>query len=203
MKKLSLIITMVLLVTMGSVYAAWSYAQKASASSEVTREINMAQVNTDSNKGTISVENNGFSFLVDDVDSTDYIAALTGVGSLKIVFTPAVGSDATLTTTGIQMKATITVKHTGSTAPTYTGINANGEATTVVPLQANTTDAANVITINGNGVNGTTILNAVDVVNALIFNEGKQIKLPTKQSNDDFHDILKAYTIVVTISEVV
>lgn len=203
MKKLSLIIAMVLLVTMGSVYAAWSYAQGASASSEVTREINMAQVNTTSNKGAISVTPSNFAFLVDDLGETDYVAALDGTGSLSILFTPAVGSDSTLQTTGITMKATITVKYVGTESPTYTGVTKTGATKTVVPLAPNTENGANVIDIVGNGIDGNTILTADDIVDALIFNEGEEIVLPTKKDNDDFHDVLKNYTIVVTISEVV
>ena len=146
MKKLSTLIALALIVTIGGVYAAWSYAQGTTASSEITREINMAQVNTDSNKGTISVTPNNFAFLVDDIDAVDYVAALTATGELAITFTPATGADATLATNGISMVATITVAKTAA-ATTYTGIDSAGDPQTVVPLAANTTGNANVITL--------------------------------------------------------
>ena len=185
-------------MTIGSVYAAWSYAQGTTASSEITREINMAQVNTDSNKGTISVTPTNVSFLVDDVGAVDYVAALTATGHFTINFTPAAGSDASLATNGISMIATITVAYTGSTAPTYTGVDAGNQPITVVPLKAKTN---NVINITGNGIGGTTQLSAADILTAIDFNEGQSVKLPSKADNDTYHNVLKNYTIKITISE--
>ena len=202
MKKLSTLIALALIVTIGGVYAAWSYAQGTTASSEITREINMAQVNTDSNKGTISVTPSNFAFLVDDIETVDYVAALTATGELAVTFTPATGADATLATNGISMVATITVAKS-ETATTYTGIDSTGASQTVVPLAAKTEGNANVITISGNGVDGTTKITAAQILGALVFNEGKAIKLPTKADNDRYHNILKNYTIKITISEVI
>ena len=200
MKKLSTLIAIALIVTIGSVYAAWSYAQGTTASSEITREINMAQVNTDSNKGTISVTPSNVSFLVDDLYAVDYIAELTATGHFTINFTPAPGADTSLATTGISMVATITVAYTGSEAPTYTGINASNQPITVVPLKANSN---NVIPITGNGIGSTTQLSASKILEAIVFNEGESVKLPSKADNDTYHNVLKNYTIKITISEVV
>ena len=203
MKKLSTLIAIALMLTIGSVYAAWSYAQGLTASNEITREINMAQVNTDSNKGSISATPNNIAFLVDDVDTKDYVADLVGTGEFTLTFTPAVGADASLATNGIRMIATVSVVYTGDTAPTYTGVDANGNAVTGVPVKAS---ANNVIEIVGNGVTGTTTLTAAQIVAALDFCEesaGKTVKLPTKQDNDNFHSVLKNYTIKIVISEVV
>ena len=179
-------------------------AQGTTASSEITREINMAQVNTDSNKGTISVTPNNFAFLVDDIDAVDYVAVLTATAGaeLAITFTPATGADASLATNGISMVATVTVATTAA-ATTYTGIDSAGDPQTVVPLAAKTDGNANVITITGNGVDGTTKITAAQILGALVFNEGKDIKLPTKADNDRYHNVLKDYTIKITISEVV
>lgn len=203
MKKLSTLIALALILTIGSVYAAWSYAQGMTASNEITREINMAQVNTDSNKGSISATPSNISFLVDDVDAKDYVADLVGTGEFALTFTPAVGADSTLATNGIKMIATVTVVWTGDSAPTYAGIDASGNPVTVIPVQ---TGANNVIEIEGNGVNGTTKLTAAQIVSALDFCEessGKTVKLPTKQDNDNFHNVLKNYTIKIVVSEVV
>ena len=203
MKKLSTLIAIALIVTIGSVYAAWSYAQGSAASNEITREINMAQVNTDSNKGSIAATPYDFAFLVDDVDTKDYVADLVGTGDLTLVFTPATGADATLATNGIKMLATITVTYVGDSAPTYTGVDKNGDAVTVVPVKA---AADNTIDITGNGVDGNTKITAAQIVGALDFCEesaGKTVMLPTKAANDAFHTVLKNFTIKITITEVV
>lgn len=209
MKKLSTLIALALVVTIGGVYAAWSYAQGSSASSEITREINMAQVNTSSNKGTITVTPNNFAFLVDDAGSVsggsvNYLAKLVGTGDLSVLFTPAsAGVDANLGTTGISMVATVTIAKTANAA-TYTGVNANGESVTVTPLKEKA--GANVITITGNGVDGQTKLTAAQIISALNFNVDAQgntvdVKLPTKTDNDNYHNVLKEYTIKIIISE--
>ena len=214
MKKLSTLIAIALIVTIGSVYAAWSYAQGTAASNEITREVNMAQVNTDSNKGSIAATPNNFAFLVDDVDEKDYVADLVGTtgGDLTLTFTPAVGADATLADTGIKMIATVTVTYTGTTAPTYTGVDKDGNAVTVIPLQANTEidpvtgRAKNIIVINGNGVDGATKITTEEIVGALDFCEeskDRTVKLPTKAANDAFHAVLKNFTIKITITEVI
>ena len=203
MKKLSTLIVIALVIIIGGVYAAWSYAQGSAASNEITREINMAQVNTDSNKGSISATPNNFAFLVDDVGEKDYVADLVGTGDLKLVFTPAVGADATLATTGIRMIATVTVVYAGTEAPTYTGVDKDGNSITVVPVKA---AANNTIEITGNGVDNSTVITAEQIVGALDFcqeSEGKSVKLPTKAANDAFHTVLKNFTIKITITEVV
>ena len=200
MKKLSTLIAIALIVTIGGVYAAWSYAQGSAASNEITREINMAQVNTDSNKGSIAATPNNFAFLVDDAGEKDYVAELVGTGELALTFTPAVGADASLATNGIRMIATVTVTYVGTEAPTYTGVDKEGNSLTVVPVKAADN---NVIQISGNGVDGATTITAAQIISALNFCEGKQVKLPTKASNDNFHNVLKNYTIKIVVSEVV
>ena len=194
---------MVLIITVTSVYAAWSYSQGTSAGAEVTREINMAQVTTSGNKGTIAVTPTNFAFLVDDVDVKDYIAELVGTGSLAVNFTPAAGADASLATTGISMKATITVRTEGANL-TYTGVNAADQNVTVTPVKEK---ASNVITLTGKGIaSDPTTLTAEQVLSALEFcvdGEGNEVdlKLPTKAANDAFHTILKNFTIVINITE--
>ena len=206
MRKISTIIALALIVTIGGVYAAWSYSQGAAAGSEITREINMAQVNTSGNKGTITATPSNFAFLVDDIGEKDYVAALTGTGELTVNFTPNAGSDAALATNGIKMIATVTVKYTGTTAPTYTGVDASGQTVTVVPVQSK---ANNTIVLTGEGTALTATLTAEQILGAIDFcydttaNTTVNLKLPTKASNDAFHNVLKNYTIVINITEVV
>ena len=187
MKKLSSLIAIALIVTIGSVYAAWNYAQGTTAEVEITREINMAQVNTNSNKGTISATPNNVAFLVDDDGTGVYKAKLTGTGSFTINFTPALGADATIATSGIKMRATIEVKST-------TNVLYNGQT----PITHK--DGANVIDLNEGVATLETTLEVEDILECL---ELCNVKLPTKDDNDAFHTVLSNYTIYITISEVV
>ena len=190
MKKLSLLITLALIVTITGVYAAWNYAQGASASVEITREINMAQVNTNSNKGTISVSPNNVAFIVDN-DGTltpegkdAYHAALTGTGEFAITFTPSTGADATTATSGILMYAKVEIKAKEGAA-LYQG-------QTPISVVEN-----NIITINEE-LSKTATLSIESVLAKLVLMD---VNLPTKQDNDNFHNVLKDYTIVITICE--
>ncbi len=188
MKKLSLLIALALIVTIGGVYAAWNYAQGATASVEITREINMAQVNTNSNKGTISATPSDVAFLVDD--GGNYHTKLKGTGKFDITFTPSTGADATTISSGIKMIATISIK-SASDAPTYEGI---------VPITTNTENNANVIDLTPDGASKTATLTVDQVLGAVKLCD---VVLDTKKKNDDFHAVLNNYTVVIVISEVV
>ena len=185
MKKLSLLIALALIVTIGGVYAAWNYGQGPTASLEITREINMAQVNTSSNKGTISADPTNVSFLVDDKGG--FVAELNGTGFFAITFTAADGADQTVKDNGIKMQATVTLKSENN-------LKYNG---TVTPITVNA--SSNVIDITNGVAAKTATLNVSDIVNALVLAD---VTLTTKAENDAFHTALKDYTIVITISEV-
>ena len=185
MKKLSLLVALALIVTVGGVYAAWNYAQGATASVEITREINMAQVNTNSNKGSIAATPKDVTFLVDDAGG--YHTELTGSGYFDIVFTASPGADKTTADNGIKMIATVTVK--SATNAKY------GEVT---PLTVKT--GQNTIALTGDTTSKTAKLEVSDVLECVTL---CNVVLDTKDKNDAFHNVLKDYTIVITISEVV
>ena len=190
MKKLSLLIALALIVTISGVYAAWNYAQGATASVEITREINMAQVNTNSNKGSISATPSNVAFLVDDGGS--YHTVLNGTGEFAIAFTPNTGASDDIITNGIKMKATITIKSTNNL--TYNG---------VVPITVKTDgegELQNVIDITPTGPSRTATLTVAQILGCV---ELCDVVLDTKEENDAFHTVLIDYTIVITISEVV
>ncbi len=187
MKKLSVLIALALIVTISGVYAAWNYAQGATASVEITREINMAQVNTDSNKGSISATPSDVAFLVDD--GGEYHTKLKGTGKFDITFSPSTGADADTIANGIKMIATITVRST--TDSKYEGLT---------PITAKTENNANVIDITPNGPSKTATLTVAEILDAV---ELCDVVLDTKLENDAFHTVLNDYTIVITISEVV
>ncbi len=200
MKKLSTLIAIALIVTIGGVYAAWNYAQSTTASVNVSREVNMAQVVTNGNKGTITATpENNFAFLVDDGGS--YQAVLNGTGNLKIVFTAAPGADQTTKDDGIKMQATVSLKTTTETGLLYTDPHKPEGQNKLAPI---TVKEENTITINGGNkvkpgeANGVTI-SAQEIVDCL---QIANVVLDTKDENDKFHTALKDYTIYITISEI-
>ena len=202
MKKLSLLIALALIVTIGGVYAAWNYSQGTTASVDVSREINMAQVVTSGNKGTIvATPQNNFAFLVDDIADDDgngtdikYKAALVGTGDIKIDFTANPGADQATKDNGIKMIATVTLKTTTQEGLTYT------DPDTSTPVDPLTVKAGqNVITLNDGNVCKTVVITAEQIADCL---QIANVILDTKAENDAFHTALKDYTIVITISEI-
>ena len=169
MKKLSLLIALALIVTIGGVYAAWNYAQGATAAVEITREINMAQVNTDSNKGSISATPTDVAFLVDDGGA--YHTVLKGTGKFDIVFTPSTGADDATIANGIKMIATITIK-SAVDAPKYEGLT---------PITAKTENRENVIDITPTGASKTATLTVAQILECV---ELCDVVLDTKTEND-------------------
>ncbi len=159
MKKLSTLIAIALIVTIGGVYAAWNYSQGTTASLEVTREVQMAQVVTSGNKGTISATPNSVAFIVDDAGS--YVAELEGSGSFTINFTENPGADETTATNGIKMIATVTLKTTSLDGAKYEG---------AAPI---TVKAKNTIALNPDGEGNAqpcknTSISAAQIVGCLI-----------------------------------
>ena len=195
MRKLSTLIAIALIVTIGGVYAAWNYAQGTTASVEITREVQMAQVITSGNKGTIKATPTNVVFIVDD--KGNYEAELEASGSFAITFTHATGADADTIKNGIAMEATITLKTTAGVTGSALLYYDPHTKTEVAPLTVNSN---NKITLNSGAPTKSTILEASDIAACLTL---ASVKLDTKAENDAFHNALKNYTIVITISEVV
>lgn len=105
MKKLSILIALCLLVTVGGVYATWSYATGTVASAETTPTISLSGLGTATDKGTIAVTLDGASIVIDQADAA-YNPKLVTAGSVKATFTPAAGASANVLD-GIKAKYTV------------------------------------------------------------------------------------------------
>lgn len=195
MRKLSTLIAIALIVTIGGVYAAWNYAQGTTASVEITREVQMAQVITSGNKGTIKATPTNVAFIVDDAGN--YQAKLDASGSFAITFTHATGADADTINKGIVMKATITLKTTPGVADSALKYHDPHSGEDVAPLTVNVN---NEIIFNNELPTKSATLEASQIAACLTL---ANVRLDTKAENDAFHNVLKNYTIVITISEVV
>lgn len=216
MKKLSVLIALVLCVTIGGVYAAWNYSQGNTASVNVSREINMAQVVTNGIKGTITATpQNNFAFLVDDIANDPdpdnvgsfidikYKAVLVGTGDILINFTESPGADQTTKDKGIKMIATVTLSTNSQDGLKYDDPSTTDLEEEIVPIAVKAGE--NEIVLNDTNEDGQpdpckqATITAEKIVSCL---ELANVTLDTKAENDAFHTALKDYTIVITISEV-
>lgn len=87
-KRISILTTAALCVTMGTVYATWTYAQKAANSLEnvaVSKSLGTAETIA---KGNIVEVSNNLTLSVDKAADDNYKAALSITGSLVVKFEP-------------------------------------------------------------------------------------------------------------------
>ena len=115
MKKLSVIISLALVITIGGVFAAWNYSNGTATGITTTRALDMASITTTVEKGKITANSTGMTLIVDDDKSvnpqtgTSFKAVLVGTGSINVTFTPDDSADPTVKQNGIPMIATVTV----------------------------------------------------------------------------------------------
>ena len=89
MRKLSLLIALCTLLTVGGVYATWTYTQNTDVADEaVNMNLNLTDVAYSGSYGTYKVDTTGFSMLIDPAVGTTHDTALFMEGQIVITFTP-------------------------------------------------------------------------------------------------------------------
>lgn len=199
MKKLSTIIALALVITIGGVFAAWHYSIGAVDSLTIKPGLQMTSVetSTDVAKGKIEqVTAHNFTFRVDDTydylvndgnDSTNpteddkYLAMLTGSGQWQVKFTPNENTGAEIQD-GIPLIATVTV---------------TGDAQYGGKVLLTEKTGANVISLGE--TTETITITAKQVLDCLDFVQG--VVLDTPEENATFATALSNYTINIVITE--
>ena len=188
MKKITAIIMSALILTIGGVYATWTYAQGSVAQSNeyIKGQIKMAEVVTDNAAGTISIDLSQVSVIIDD-EGDDHIADLKVSGTVRITFTPNKGSS---DTNGIPLRYKVSITDESVKWP-----DSNNSNTEVSIIQVASTDWVN---ING-GVNTLTYeFNASELGLSL----GGSFYLPTYEKFIEFRDKLNSLSIKITAEEI-
>lgn len=201
-KKLSVLMALVMVLTVGAVYASWNYSRGELAKTDITFNGRMADIVSGTAKGSITVveHSNTLTFKIDDPDASDYVAVLVPDGSVTVQFKANAGADNAVLTQGIKLQATITIA--GDKTPySYTP---NGESTPQ-SITIFAPKADNVIDLNGGNKvlpNTNIVISAADIASAIDFCGGASVVLDTYEENLAFEKALGTYTITVTISEV-
>lgn len=91
MKKLSMLISLLLCVVIGGVYATWVYTQSDDVA-DITgaKAITMTEATFTGTNGTYTVDTSGLTMVVDPKEGTAHVTALKITGNLVITFTPNV-----------------------------------------------------------------------------------------------------------------
>ena len=210
MKRLSVIISLALVVTIGGVFAAWNYSNGTATGITTTRELDMASITTTVEKGKITANSEGMTLIVDDesdvagvLNPVAFKAMLRGAGSINITFTPDSSAEPTVQTNGIHMIATVTVSKDADATQWTADDNEQTLVDILAPneeVDPETGKAKNVIDL---GTTKTAEISADKIIKALLFCGGKPVILDTYQKNQEFKTAMSKYTINITISEAV
>ena len=103
MRKLSLLVALALLVTIGGVYATWSYAGSIATESHMHMSVNLATATENTPKGTIVNVLNSMDVKIDDTNN-DYEAELVFSGKMGFVFLPGKGASDDVIADGIPLQ---------------------------------------------------------------------------------------------------
>ena len=92
MKKISVLMALIICVTIGSVYAAWSYTGTTVSSVDRTISHGMTTATTDGDVGVMSIVSNSVDVAIDQTAIGNYLAKLVITGSITVKFTPNPGA---------------------------------------------------------------------------------------------------------------
>ena len=128
MKKLSLLIALCMLLTIGGVYATWTYTQNTDVADEaVNMNLNLTDVAYSGSYGTYKVDVTGLNLSIDPKAGTTHTTALYATGNIIVTFTPNSVAPAEVKENGVETtyaftlanpnwkyedKDIVTVKHT-------------------------------------------------------------------------------------------
>lgn len=89
MKKLGLLMAMALTVTVGGVYATWTYTQNTDVADEtVNTAMNLTGVAYSGSYGTYAIDRSTLELKIDPMEGTTHTTALLIKGQIVITFTP-------------------------------------------------------------------------------------------------------------------
>ena len=117
--KMAMAAALATLVTVGGVYATWTFSEGNVTNASTTVNVAMTGVNATTEKGTLSVmvkHTNGFTLALDDANN-DHYAELKKTGNVLITFTPSATASQAVKDDGIDVQLAISyTAHTGGPA---------------------------------------------------------------------------------------
>ena len=187
MKKLSLLIALCMLLTIGGVYATWTYTQNTDVADEaVNMNLNLTDVAYSGSYGTYNVDSSGLSLKIDPKAGTTHTTALYATGNIVITFTPNSVAPADIKKNGVKTTYAFTLANP----------NWQYEGQNIVTL--NHTEKHDISwTDNGDGTFSFTIT-AEQFMEHVALTE---FELDTKVKYDAYNAVLGTGSIVITVSD--
>lgn len=207
MKKrlFSFLAAIALVVSIGGVYASWTYAQGTVGDTQANTKLALTAVSTSSDKGTIALSNNQFTIQIDQIASGDegygtvdpHTAVMRVTGAMTVTFTPSDNAEKSVKEDGVVLALTITESYGNYTD----SVNSSETDLDIITLKPSDIGTGVYLLNNGQPVNGTYTLDN-DTLNSYLVLAA--LKLESKAEYDDFNtNFLTGKTITFTISEYV
>ena len=192
MRKLSLLIALCTLLTVGSVYATWTYTKEIDVADEaVNMSLNLTDVAYSGSYGTYKVDTSGLKLTIDPKAGTTHVTSLVATGEIVITFTPNAVAPAEVKEDGIPSTFAFSL-----TNPDWKYDDGEGERA-VVTLAHSGAEDINWGEPNGEGVFTYTI-SAAEFVEHVHLSE---FLLDTKADYDKFNAALGQGQIIITVSD--
>ena len=193
MKKLTLLIALCMLLTIGGVYATWTYTQNTDVADEaVNMTLNLADVAYSGSYGTYKVDVTGLSLIIDPKAGTTHTTALYATGNIVITFTPNSVAPADIKENGVAST------YSFSLANTNWKFRAQDQDQEQDIIKVNHTEKHDIVwTSNGDGTFSFTI-SAEDFMKHVSLTE---FELDTKIKYDAYNAVLGTGSIVISVSD--
>ena len=193
-KKLGIVAALAMIVTVGGVYAQWSYPQVPAEGMGDTKAIELTGVSTTTKTGVINVNTDHFTIEIDDADK-DYYGELVLSGYVTVTFTPNPGVDKAVANQGIPMQMVLS---------SASGVNFEYD----FGAGAVKVFTSRPIIYSAGARTKTWTITAAEIANYFELNgqDGEKdscIYLPTHKAYDDFKTALSGLKLTITVSEYV
>lgn len=207
MKKLSTLIAILLIATIGGVYATWTYSQGAAVMPEtvffdsVTEITGAVQTNA---KGVVEIVSNDIEIVIDD-SNNNHKAEWNMTGEIVVKFTPNVGADEDVVLDGIDLKWNLlTTNKEGVVAWAYDNKKIFYVDTTAVVLSktdANEESGSFVWTITANDLMEKLTFNSNEASDINPAGADTDLYLPTVEDYSNYHTSLHSGAMGIVFAE--
>lgn len=187
MKKLSTLIALILCVTIGGVYATWTYTGSTITSVDRTLSHGMAASVTEGDVGVFEITNNNVDISIDQTAAGNYSAKLVITGGVTVTFTPNAGAPEDVINNAIPTHAVIYTKN--AEANKYEGSE--------IYVKNSTTSEIDLSWVKGSDGKFTANITAEQIDSLLDL--GADFVLDTEAKYQEFHALEEGVTITLAI----
>ena len=187
MKKLTLLIALCMLLTIGGVYATWTYTQNTDVADEaVNMTLNLADVAYSGSYGTYKVDVTGLNLIIDPKAGTAHTTALYATGNIVITFTPNSVAPAEIKANGV------------ASTYSFSLANTNWKYADRDIVAVNHTDKHDIVWTRNNDGTFSFTISAEEFMEHVSLTE---FELDTKTKYDAYNAVLGTGSIVISVSD--